>query len=258
MPPRVHPLRRLTWRRPEWPWALLVAGAWIVLILNDALPQASTPLTGSPIYLCTGSSTSMGSRVAAPHGHHHHGLSGASLGWWILMIAAMMLPPALPILREISLQSLWARRYRSAALFVVGYLAVWGVFGAVALGIWSLAGGPSLPVSLAAGAALLIAAVWSLTATKCRCLKRCHRYVGLAPHGRAGDRACLNFGTYNAGQCVGVCWPVMLAMVPGHALLSMVSVAALVSWERTARLPRLRVGAVALAAAGSIMVLGSL
>jgi len=225
-------LRGLAWRRPEWPWVLVVAGAWLVLAWGEMRPAAH----------------------AMHHSIHHH--SGFGLGGSVLMAAAMMVPGALPLLREISLASIWSRRYRSSALFLAGYLASWAAFVATALAAWHALTlvAPSTPAALATGAMLVVAAAWGLTATKRRCLKRCHRYLPLPPRGRAADRACLRFGLYNGGQCVAVCWPLMLATVPSHSLAAMLGATALVTWERLARLPRLRVGAYALGVAGALVV----
>jgi hypothetical protein len=44
----------------------------------------------------------------------------------------------------------------------------------------------------------------------------------------------------------------MLAMVPGHTVLALLTGTAVVTWERLARLPRMRVTATALAAAGTL------
>jgi predicted metal-binding membrane protein len=234
--PRVHLLRRLTWLRPEWPWALLALGAWVVLALHSIARM------------------DMGSHAAGAHGRHD--LSVSTLGGWMLMTVAMMVPAALPLLREISLASLWMRRYRSAALFLAGYLAVWGVFGTAALGAWAVvsAGTPSASAALVTGLLLLGAAAWGLSAAKRRSLKRCHRFVPLPPRGRAADEASLRFGLYHGRHCLAVCWPLMLSVVPGHTLVSMLGVTALVTWERLARLPRLRVGAFVLAVAGALLV----
>jgi predicted metal-binding membrane protein len=222
--------------------AVLAVGAWIVLALDELRPGAMQgPMDGM----------SMGAQVARAH---HHDLPAPGLGWWMLMTVATMVPATLPMVREISLQSLWTRRYRSAATFLVGYLAVWGVFGAAALGIWGVAGPFAPAATLVIGAILLAAAAWGLTATKRRCLKRCHRYLPLPPRGRAADRACLRFGLYHGSQCLGVCWPLMLVMIPGHSLVLMLGVTALVTWERLARLPRLRAGALVLAIAGAMVV----
>jgi predicted metal-binding membrane protein len=230
-------LRRLTWRRPEWPWALLVAAAWLVLAW-EMRPAAHT----------MHHSTAGTSR--------HHELSASGLGNWMLMAVAMMLPAALPLLREISLQSIWRRRYRSSALFLAGYLALWTVFGAAALATWHVVtvAVPATPAALVIGALFIVAAAWGLTATKRRCLQRCHRYLPLPPRGRAADAACLHFGLYNGRQCVAVCWPLMLATVPSHTLAPMLGATALVTWERLARLPRLRVCAFAVGVAGALVV----
>jgi predicted metal-binding membrane protein len=234
-PPRFHPLRRLTWLRPEWPWALLVLGAWVVLAVEAIRPMRHT-------------------MAGMSHGRHDEVLA-SGLAWWMLMTVATMVPAALPLLREISLGSLWPRRYRSAALFLAGYLAVWSLFGAAALGAWHVVSETtSMPVGLVVGVMLLGAAAWGLTAAKRRSLKLCHRYLPLPPRGRAADEACVRFGLYHGRQCVAVCWPLMLSMVPGHTLALMLGVTALVTWERLARLPRLHVGAFALAVAGALCV----
>jgi predicted metal-binding membrane protein len=235
-------LRRLTWRRPEWPWALAVAGAWLVLAWEGMRPAVQ------------GMHYSMPGMSVGSGGPHE--LSGLGLGWWMLMAVAMMLPAALPLLREISLQSLWRRRYRSSALFLAGYLALWTVFGAAALAAWHAVEvvAPSTPAALVTGALFIVAAAWGVTATKRRCLKRCHRYLPLPPRGRAADAACLHFGLYNGRQCVAVCWPLMLATVPSHSLAPMLGATALLTWERLARLPRLHVCAFALAVTGGLVV----
>jgi predicted metal-binding membrane protein len=222
-------LRLLTWRRPEWPWVLLLAGAWLVLAWQ---------------------------MWPAAHAMHHSAATkstGPELGWGALMPVAMMLPAALPLLREISLQSIWRRRYRSSALFLAGYLATWTLFGVAALATWRVVGAVA-PAALVTGLLFLAAAAWGLTATKRRRLKLCHRYLPLPPRGRAADAACFRFGLYNGRQCVAVCWPVMLAMVPGHTLAPMLAATTLVTWERVARLPRLRVCAFVVGVAGALVV----
>ena len=237
-PPRADPLRGLTWQRPEWPWVLGVAAAWLALAWPETRPGA---------HAMPGMSMSSATRAD---------LSVSELGWWMLMAVAMMVPAALPLLREISFQSIWRRRYRSPALFLAGFLASWATFGAAALGIWHVvtAVAPSTPAAVVTGAMLIVAAAWGLTPTKRRCLKQCHRYLPLPPRGRTADAACLRFGLYNGGQCIVVCWPLMLATMTSHTLVPMVGVTAFVTWERLARLPRLQAGAFALGVAGALVV----
>jgi predicted metal-binding membrane protein len=247
-PTHIQPLRLLAWRRPEWPWALLAGSVWIILGLQEMWSPAPMRHTSQPMQHAMGPGMSMGP----------HTLSASRFAWSMLMTTAMMLPATLPMLREISLQSIWARRYRSTALFLVGYLTVWSLFGAAALAIWvALTAAAAPAATLVSGTTLLGAAAWGLTKSKARCLKRCHRFLPLAPRGRAADWACLRFGVYHARPCVGVCWPLMLAMAPSHTLLAMLGVTVLLTWERLARLPRLRIGALLLAIGGTIIVVAA-
>jgi predicted metal-binding membrane protein len=225
-------LRRAAWARPEWPLAALAVAAWVALAWHAAGGHAAAP--------------------AMHHGHveGHAPLAAPGLGWWVVMAVAMMLPAALPVARAVGFNSLWARRHRAPALFAAAYVAVWAAFGAAALAAWPLVGDEladrGVTGAAAAGALLALAAAWQLATPHRRCLKRCHRTLPLAPRGRAADRACARYGAYHAVQCVGVCWPLMLATVPGHGLLLMASLTALSSWERLAARPRRRLCAAAL------------
>jgi predicted metal-binding membrane protein len=259
----VHPVRRLAWHRPEWPWVALVLGAWVILALGELWPGSGLPMVSLAMprtmdHGASAMSMPMPMPATGASGHHDH-FSAATLSWWMLMTVAMMVPAIVPLLREISFHSLWRRRYRSAALFLATYIAVWGAFGAVAILGWSLAAAAWPAVtSLGFGVTLLAATAWSLTLRKRRYLKLCHRRLPLAPHGREAGFSCLRFGIYHARQCIGVCWPVMLAMIPGHTLLSMFALGVLVSYERLARIPRSRVSAIALASiAVTTMLLGA-
>lgn len=95
------------------------------------------------------------------------------------MMAAMMLPSALPMIRLHRLGAddaagPWRREARSA-LFVAGYLLVWAASGIV---VW-IAGrlaATAVPMearSVAVAAVLLAAGVYQLTPLKARCLRAC-------------------------------------------------------------------------------------
>lgn len=220
--------RRRACRWPEWPWVALVVGAWAALIA--------------------------GAGGGGAMGHAR----GPGLASWTLMVVAMMVPAAVPVLRAIGLDSMWHRRYRSPALFLTAYLAVWVAIGAAAVGAWQLAGllggGHALHGAAATGALLFVAANWQLSPRHRRCLKRCHRALPLGARGRAADRACLRYGSYHARQCAGACWPLMLAMLPGHGLALMTALTALTSWQRIARRPRRSACAGVLVALGTVVM----
>jgi len=216
--------RHRAWRHPEWPWVALVVAAWAVIVAGGTA------------------------------GGHRHGLGFAS---WTLMVVAMMLPATIGVLRAISFDSMWGRRYRSPSLFLAAYLAAWAALGTVALAAWQLAGmlGAAPHGAASTGAILLVAASWQLSPTHRRCLKRCHRALPLGARGRAADRACLRYGLFHARWCAGACWPLMLAMVPGHGLALMVALTALSTWQRLARRPRRSLCAGALVALATGVVL---
>lgn len=201
------PLGRATGTVPEWPWIVLVSGAWALLLM--------------------------------------HPVHGRGPGAWLVMVVAMMLPATLPIARAISFQSPWDRRYRAPAVFLATYVAIWVAFGFVALAAWSLSGTAGDPAS---AALLAVGAAWLLTDRHRLFLRHCHRMLPIRARGWNADRSCLRFGAYHARQCVGTCWPLMLAMVPSHRPALMVAVAGLSTWERVARVPRRRALASALAA----------
>lgn len=209
---------RLAWRHPEW-WVLaLAAGAWVVVIRN------------------------------AGHHAHAHG-AGAALAGWMLMTVAMMLPLVAEHVRLTAERSLWRRRQRAMAGFVLGYLAVWALAG-VAVSLV-----PLHPDSRTAAVALAIAGVWQLTPWKRRGLVGCHRTMPLAPRGWRADADCVRFGWRVGLRCALSCWALMLACaMMGHSLIAMVGVTGVMWAERHTR-PRRRLFSAVLL--GAAVVIGS-
>ncbi len=255
--------RRLVWFHPEWPWVVVVLLAWILLI-GQISHGASEPGIAASDHAGHHSTADLhGASEVRFNQHRLLELTLPGLATWLLMVVAMMVPAMLPMLRRVSLGSLWNRRCRSAALVLAAYLALWLGFGAVAVAAWA-AFEPDLPPAVdsgsevATGALLFLAASWQLTRAHRRCVKRAHRELPLAPRGRKADASCLRFGLYHAAQCTGICWPVMLAMVPSHSLAIMASATVIVCWERLARVPSWRFSTVPLGALASAAVIAGL
>jgi predicted metal-binding membrane protein len=172
------------------------------------------------------------------------------LGAWLLMSVAMMLPSTFPLIR-VFLTITGA----SAALLVllcVGYLAVWTLFGAVALlvdaGLHRLVEGSAWlavrPERLP-GALLLGAGLFQFSSLKYSCLRQCRSPIGFViQHWRGASRAlrALRVGALHGVYCVGCCWALMLVMfaVGGAQVGWMLALAAImfvekaVTWGRTA------------------------
>lgn len=182
------------------------------------------------------------------------GLDGAALaavvvGGWTLMVVAMMVPTALPLVRMVG--QVGARRGqagRLSAALVAGYLAVWVAVGALA---WS---GDSLLhaledrwAPLAEGSwllgplALAVAAAFQLSPLKERCLSECRSPRGLLLQrwrGQAPVAEAWLLGAVHARFCVGCCWALMLVMfaVGGGNLGLMLALGAVMAAEKV--LPR--------------------
>lgn len=192
--------------------------------------------------------------------------TAAVLALWVTMMAAMMLPSALPMLRCFGQLSRRAGQPMQGLAFLAAYLTVWSLGGAVAAGLqWALQRldwiNPMLTLQsrLPAAAVLLGAGAWQFTPWKHRCLSDCQHPLGfLMVHWQAGTAGAWRMGWRHGVRCVGCCGPVMtvLFVVGAMSLPWMVALAALVAAEKGLRLPALPqlLGAV-LVSAGALTLL---
>jgi predicted metal-binding membrane protein len=161
-----------------------------------------------------------GSAHASMH-HHHHGAAVASgapfqmplfIGSWMLMTMAMMLPTTLPLLAMFQTIASGRRdRTLLIALAVLGYLVIWGAFGA-AVYAGQQAG---QRMALGSSAILLLAGVYQFTPLKHRCLDKCRSPLSFVMshwQGRRERWQALRLGVDHGLFCVGCCWTLMLLM----------------------------------------------
>nr|WP_280110218.1 DUF2182 domain-containing protein [Methylocella silvestris] len=140
---------------------------------------------------------------------------------WIVMMAAMMLPTALP---AIDVFGSFAHKRRSAigsapatTLFVLGYVAVWSVYsvfaaaGQVALSRAALLSSTLQGASVAPSVALLVlAGAFQFTPLKEACLTQCRSpFLFFLAKWRDGNWAAFMLGIRHGGYCVGCCWALM-------------------------------------------------
>jgi predicted metal-binding membrane protein len=176
-----------------------------------------------------------------PHAHH-----GSRLANWMLMTVAMMLPLVVPQVRFVADRSLWRRRHRAIAGFLIGYLAIWFLVG-IAVSFVE-------PTPVLAAAAFAVAGTWQLTRYKRVAMASCHRPMPLAPRGWRADRDCIRYGWMVGTYCVASCWALMFACaMAGHHLVAMVGVTAVMYAERYTR-PRRRLFSGVLFGAGLLIL----
>ena len=225
---------RWPWRRPT---SLLGLAPPSLLISLIVLTGAAWALT---LYRALSMSMPMG--IVVRGGVAAEGLGGmamggmAAAGWslrgavvfvalWTVMMAAMMLPAAAPMI--LIFASAQARRARQAAVptwvFIAGYLLVWAAAGFlvhglvqigsdVATGLTSADRASWAPVAL--GATLLAAGLYQFTPLKRVCLIHCRSpFAFVAQHWRDGRIGALRMGLRHGGYCLGCCWALFAVMV---------------------------------------------
>jgi predicted metal-binding membrane protein len=138
------------------------------------------------------------------------------LGIWVTMMAAMMLPAALPV---VLLFSRFGRSSSATASFVAAYIAVWTVYGLAAYLVYRAisAAAPAFlgwdrQGPLVAGAAVAAAGLYELTPLKRACLRHCRSPLGLFSRWRPGLRGTLAVGIHHGAYCVGCCSGLMLIL----------------------------------------------
>jgi predicted metal-binding membrane protein len=149
--------------------------------------------------------------------------------WWVMMVA-MMLPSAAPMLLLFARMNGQGRAVgapmTSTGLFAAAYLLVWGGFSAAAVGLqWALENSrllsPMLETSnISLGAGLLIAAgLWQLSPMKGTCLRQCRTPLGfLIGHWRPGNVGAVRMGLAHGAWCLGCCWALMTLLFFGGVM----------------------------------------
>jgi predicted metal-binding membrane protein len=187
--------------------------------------------------------------IAPPGGHDMGGMAGMdgmamrpdpAAAWsaaylavaffmWALMMVAMMLPSAAPM---ILLYSRFARRAAPrpaayTAAFVLAYLAIWTLFSVAAATAQAalVSAGIVSAMTLAvgdmrlAGALLLLAGLYQLSPFKRACLDRCRSPLSfIMRRSRPGPSGALRLGLAHGLYCLGCCWALMALLFVGGVM----------------------------------------
>jgi predicted metal-binding membrane protein len=198
------------------------------------------------------------------------GAFGFYVTTWVVMMAAMMFPSIAPmVLMYGNLQAGHRAQGRSVhsgttALFVGGYLLLWGASGLLAYGALKLGravapgflgwhhAGRWVVVSL-----LVAAALYELTPLKNACLTRCRSPLGfLVGSWHDGPAGALRMGATHGTWCLGCCWLLMVVLfaLGAMSLTWMIVVTLLIAAEKL--LPRAGPGTAGVAAVLAALAVG--
>src|SRR5437868_10626811 len=160
------------------------------------------------------------------------------LGTWTVMMAAMMLPSATPmiLLHRLGADGRLRTQLWSAA-FIAGYLVVWASVGIVVWGAGIAASAIIVPEqrAFAVAAILLIAGVYQFTPLKSTCLRACRTPADfLLTHWHRGLSGQVRLGVEHGLYCLGCCWALMALFVGAGAmsLVWAVGIAIVVLFEK--------------------------
>lgn len=192
--------------------AAIVALSWLYLLLMDVEMRAMA-----------GQRASLGLMALMPMGAWGAVEFLLALAMWVIMMAGMMLPSALPVI--LLYEKIQRRAQPSAALtltlcFIAGYLLIWSAFslgatllqfGLTRVGLFD--DSMESANTWLRGGMLLLAGLYQFTPWKYACLKQCQSPMGfITRQWRRGAAGALQMGVRHGVYCLGCCWLLMLVL----------------------------------------------
>lgn len=171
------------------------------------------------------------------------GSIGSFAAGWVVMMAAMMLPSATPLVFEFAQHSEGRRGWLAATAMLGGtYLGIWLAFGVACYAVYEAIGMPWPNQGLVGGAALIVAGLYALTPIKRASEARCREVCAL--HGPLPFnlmRSAVVAGARYGLSCLGCSAGLMVAMVliGMSNLMWMIVLAGVVSIYKLAPAPTL-------------------
>ena len=205
---------------------VLAGGAWVLTIyqsLSMGAPIGSALRGAASLKGMEGiEGMAMGGMSAAGWS-----FAGAAvfIGVWAVMMAAMMLPAAAPMI--LIFASAQTRHDHAAAIptgiFIAGYLFVWSAIGAVVYGLVQIGAEAASYLGLldratwgplALGATLVVAGLYQFAPLKRACLHHCRSPLAfVALHWRDGMLGAFQMGVWHGAYCLGCCWALFAVLV---------------------------------------------
>jgi len=196
---------------------LFIAFAWWYLLHGAGMPDDMSSMPG------------MDMDIGAPREWTAGYSSIVFVMWWVMMIA-MMLPSAAPMILLYGLVSRHQEKRggtpMSSGIFLLGYLTVWGAFSGLATTLqWQLQKlalmSPAMAITSAAvgGLILIAAGVYQLTPFRDACLQHCRGPMEfVSRHWMPGAAGAWKMGIRHGLYCLGCCWMLMALLFYGGVM----------------------------------------
>ena len=207
----------------------------VILVLLLALATAAWA-----VLVWQGHDISMDVPMASPTGWGLDAL--LFLAMWVVMMAAMMLPTAAPMV--LAFHTVQARTHQpddafvSTWVFVAAYMLVWALSGIAAYaGVLAAAAAQPMLATEVSGLILMVAGIYQITPLKQRCLSECRRPIIMTSwHHRTAD--AFHMGLLHGVYCLGCCWLLFVILFPlGMTTGAMAAVTLIILGEKTLRRP---------------------
>ena len=193
----------------------------VLMKAGDARQELAKPMAAALVVLAV---AGVAWAAMVHHSSSMAGMVGMEIGLgpiesfaatWVVMIAAMMLPSAIPVVLEFARTAERRKGWQVATgVLAATYLGVWLIFGVVCYAIYTAAGMPWPNQAVAVGLALALAGVYSVSPIKRASQARCRELCAL--HGplpfnliRSAAVAGARYGL----SCLGCSAALMVAMV---------------------------------------------
>jgi len=164
------------------------------------------------------------------------------LAMWVVMMVAMMLPTAAPMI--LAFHSVHARNHQpdnafvSTWVFLAAYLLVWASSGITAYaGVLAAAAVHPALADEVSGLILMVAGIYQITPLKQRCLSECRRPIIMTSwYHRTAD--AFHMGLLHGVYCLGCCWLFFVILFPLDMTIgAMAAVTLIILGEKTLRRP---------------------
>jgi predicted metal-binding membrane protein len=191
----------------------------LLLKARDATPELAKPMVAALVVLA------LAGVAWAAMVHHSHAMAGMDMSGlgpigafaatWVVMMAAMMLPSAIPVVLEFARTAEGRRGWPIATgVLALTYLGVWLAFGMVCYALYTAARMPWPNQAVVVGLSLALAGLYSVSPIKRASQARCRELCAL--HGplpfnlmRSAAVAGARYGL----SCLGCSAALMVAMV---------------------------------------------